>query len=58
MISKNSSGSVEDAGVSIKVPGSISSEFLDIFLCTFYRMVTTLLVYLNPRFYTCLIFAL
>ena len=43
----------------MEVPGSNSGKFFfDIFCTPFYPVVTALLEYLDPRFYTCLVFAL
>ena len=43
----------------MEVPGLNSGKsFSDIFCTPFYPMVTALLEYLDPRFYTCLVFAL
>ena len=44
----------------MEVPGSNSGKFFfrHFFAHLFYPVVTVLLEYLDPRFYTCLVFAL
>ena len=43
----------------MEVPGSNSGKFFSTFFAhLFYPAVTALLEYVDPRFYTCLVFAL